>query len=449
MSDTSKVNYRLIAEKLHEISSFTKLIIIFIFFLVVNFGSVIWLDLKFSNHTALCICISITFLTNLISEILIFSKKRKYEDFHPILSIQLVMNTLLLIVFLVLIDHINGPLFLIFTLTLMESFLNLNLTIPPILVSIMMLSTVIEWLFLIANGQLSFTIFNTITLFVRIISLVFLSSYGKSFAESIIASREVDKMKDEFLSIASHELRTPMTSIKSYLWMVIQGKTGQLKPKQKFFLRRCSNSVDRLIDLVNNMLNVSRIESGRISLNPEKVDINNLITKAVNEVLPRAKQMNIKLKIKSKKSLPSVIADPNKIIEVLINLIGNALKFTPKKGLVTIDFKVSNNFLITYIRDTGSGMTREVINSLFQKFGLISGSYQINQTSSSQGSGLGLYISKQIIKLHDGNIWAKSKGIGYGSTIGFSLPIYTPDRLKEFRKRFSNKFDIGLIHTTI
>lgn len=259
--------------------------------------------------------------------------------------------------------------------------------------------------------------------------------------------KELDKLKDDFVSVASHELRTPMTAIKSYLWMTLSGQGGTLKPKQKFYLQHSYDSTDRLIKLVNNMLNISRIESGRMSLDLAPVDLSPLAAEVVEEIAPRAKELGVNLSVSSIK-LPSVIADADKIREVLFNLIGNSVKFTQKGGRVNVDFEITGNSITTHVIDNGTGLDKSGLANLFQKFGLVKGSFQTNKLST-QGTGLGLYICKQIIDLHQGKIWAVSPGLNRGTTFSFSLPISTPLLLKQFQKKYSHSSNIGIIHSKI
>lgn len=234
--------------------------------------------------------------------------------------------------------------------------------------------------------------------------------------------KELDKLKDEFVSLASHELRTPMTAIKSYLWMAIAGKGGELSEKQKYYLDRAYNSTDRLIKLVNDMLNVSRIESGRIKLEVIKVSIQRLLRDVVEELLPRAQELGITLQLVCPQVLPDVMADGDKIKEVIINLIGNSLKFTPQGGSITLSCLEKNEMLEIKVCDTGEGLSGDDMQRLFQKFGILGN--DILKKKNNQGTGLGLYISKSIIELHGGKIWAQSEGLGKGATFTFTLPIF-------------------------
>jgi signal transduction histidine kinase len=234
--------------------------------------------------------------------------------------------------------------------------------------------------------------------------------------------KALDKLKDEFVSLASHELRTPMTAIKSYLWMALAGKGGILSEKQKYYLDRAYNSTNRLIKLVNEMLNVSRIESGKIVLEQHDVDINHLADDIVADVIPRAQELGIAIDVEHVSSLPHVYADENKIKEVFINLIGNSLKFTSKNGRITVGFLQAGKMIEVSVTDTGKGIAPENITKLFQKFGIVDNIYLTTQ--NVQGTGLGLYVSKAIVELHGGKIWVHSEGIGKGTTFTFSLPVF-------------------------
>jgi signal transduction histidine kinase len=260
----------------------------------------------------------------------------------------------------------------------------------------------------------------------------------------------LDKLKNEFVSVASHELRTPMTAIKSYLWMALKGKGGVLNEKQKYYIERSYNSVDRLVRLVNDMLNISRIESGHFTIEFQSVDLNSLTQDVVDEVLPRAGELGVAVTINKIGSLPLVLADPDKIKEVLFNLIGNSLKFTPKGGSITVSFSQDNGFINTIITDTGAGIASEDIGKLFQKFGLLPGSYITNQTTVG-GTGLGLYICRSIIDLHHGEIKATSSGKGQGATLTFSLKVYTEAEYQAFKSSGPDESinKIGLIHAHV
>lgn len=262
--------------------------------------------------------------------------------------------------------------------------------------------------------------------------------------------QELDLKKDEFVSLASHELRTPMTAIRSYLWLALAGKGGPLSDKQTYYLDRSYKSTVRLIKLVNDMLNVSRIESGRIVLDVQKVDLGKFIDEVISEVKPRADELEIILENQYDPGnpLPPVLADPDKIKEVLINFIGNSLKFSPKGEKIIISSELKDQMITVQVIDHGEGIAPEDMDKLFQKFGLIKESYVTNQ-KASQGTGLGLYISKSIVELHGGKIWAESPGHGKGATFSFSLKIFNEEEFNRIKKESEGKEGLGIIPNVI
>jgi signal transduction histidine kinase len=234
--------------------------------------------------------------------------------------------------------------------------------------------------------------------------------------------KELDRVKDEFVSLASHELRTPMTVIKSYIWLLLEGKAGELVEKQKDYLNRTYDSTNRLIDMVNDMLNISRIESGRFTIESKPMDLVALEQEVVAEMQARAAEQGLHLSLNTpSQPLPQVNADADRIKQVLINLIGNSLKFTPRDGSITVLISQNDGQLVTSVKDTGMGIRPEDMQKLFKKFNMLGGSYLTKQ--SGQGSGLGLYLSKSLVELHHGRIWVESEGAGRGSTFTFTLPV--------------------------
>lgn len=232
--------------------------------------------------------------------------------------------------------------------------------------------------------------------------------------------KELDKLKDEFVSVTSHELRTPLTAIKSYLWMALNKAPEPLNPIVKNYLDIAYTSSDRLLHLVQDMLTVSRIEGNRLELKTAKINLFEDVAKPIyNELKIKAEEKNIKYIINKGDSDLEIIGDKDHLKEVMQNLVGNALKFTPSNGKITVSFSQNNGFVETSVSDTGPGISEIDIKKLFQKFQRISNEYTKNVEIA--GTGLGLYISKQIISLHGGRIWVNSK-VGEGSTFIFSLP---------------------------
>jgi len=250
--------------------------------------------------------------------------------------------------------------------------------------------------------------------------------------------KELDKLKNDFVSVASHELRTPMTAIKSYLWVAMNKKNIELSADMKRYLSRAYISVERLINLVNDMLNISRIESGRIALKLSEVNLNELINEVVEEVTVKAQEKGIRV-IGLNKQIPKVLCDKDKIHEVCLNLIGNSLKFTKAGGTITVDFYEKYPYVYTSVRDTGVGIAPENLSRLFAKFGRLENSYVA--VAESGGTGLGLFICKSIVNLHKGQITAQSPGLSQGTTFSFSLPIIGTDIAQKLKDEAPKRTD--------
>ncbi len=228
---------------------------------------------------------------------------------------------------------------------------------------------------------------------------------------------ELDKLKDEFISIASHDLRNPMTTIKNYLWMVLEGPKKDAQ-KTKEHINLAYDATEYAISLVNDILDVSRIEAGRIQLEPEKFDLANLTVNVVDGLKAVAQEKQIDLNFKPVKGF-EVRADKDRVRQVIANLIGNALKFTPKQGKITVSLAKANGKVETKVADTGIGIKKKDIDKLFTKFGRVDTS--LASLSKTPGTGLGLYISKNIVELSGGKIKVDST-FGKGSTFSFTLP---------------------------
>ncbi|MBU0618830.1 hypothetical protein KKD62_01190 [Patescibacteria group bacterium] len=231
--------------------------------------------------------------------------------------------------------------------------------------------------------------------------------------------KELSDLKDEFVSVASHEMRTPMTIIKGYLSMLLEGDAGKLSPKAKDLISDAFEGATRMIRLVNNMLNVSRIESGRISVNLQDVQLEKICEEVVDEFRIEAREHGLKLKFETlgtNEPLPKVRVDIDRIREVLVNLVANAIKFTPH-GHIFVRCQVKDDLLLTEIEDTGVGIPKEARKKLFRKFSQAS----LRDAQERKGSGLGLYICQLMINEFGGKIWFNSK-VGKGTTFFFVLP---------------------------
>lgn len=262
-----------------------------------------------------------------------------------------------------------------------------------------------------------------------------------------IRLKELDTLKDEFVSLASHELRTPLAAIRSYIWMAISGKGGEISQKQKYYLDRAFTSSERLIKLVNGMLNISRIESGRMAIQLARVDIVLLIHTTLEDIQPKLAERKLTVGVSVSENVPHVIADADKIQEVLINFLGNAVKFTPVGGRIRINIATEDGFVRVAVTDTGVGIAPTDVSRLFTKFGAVR-SGATPDAIAAQSTGLGLYISKSIISMHGGQVRAFSAGLGKGSTFSFTLPTYSDEGLQKLQLQYK-KDGLGIIHSTI
>lgn len=233
-----------------------------------------------------------------------------------------------------------------------------------------------------------------------------------------IRLKELDKLKDEFVSLASHELRTPMTAIKSYLWMVLNKSAQPLNPEVKNYLEIASQETEHLIKLVQNMLTISRIEGKRLELNIQEIDLFKLVKQVYDTLKIKSQEKHFTFTLLNYPEKLIVNGDKDKLTEVFENIIGNALKYTPEKGNILIYFTLEKNKAATHISDTGPGISKQDISKLFQKFGRLAETKQ----TRTPGTGLGLYISKQIVELHKGSIKVESE-VGKSTTFTVYLPL--------------------------
>lgn len=230
--------------------------------------------------------------------------------------------------------------------------------------------------------------------------------------------QKLDKAKSEFISIASHQLRTPLTVIKGYISMILQGNFGHLDKNKKESLQKVYESNERLIQLVENLLNISRIESGRMQLDFTAIHLQDLVTSVVDELTSAAARKGLKLEYrKPKKRLPLVTVDEEKLRQAVINIIDNAIKYT-SEGKVSVEVLLDGDYLKLCVTDTGAGIKKTELPELFKKFTRGRETPLLN----TEGTGLGLYVAKQMINLHKGKIWAKSEGEGKGSRFCFLIP---------------------------
>jgi len=232
--------------------------------------------------------------------------------------------------------------------------------------------------------------------------------------------KEVDKLKDDFLSMASHELNTPIAAIKGYLSMIlVEGLGGKIPDKARTYLESVFQSATRLANMVKDLLNVSRIESGRIHIIYEQKPVEDVINQAITEVMSKAREAGHSLTFEEPKhKMPATWFDITRVTEVLINILGNSIKYTPNGGKIVVRVVNDDQKLVVSVEDNGKGIPKDRQQAVFEKF------TQVDVLKDEvKGTGLGMYISKKFIELQKGKIWFHSDGDGKGTTFFFSLPI--------------------------
>ncbi len=229
--------------------------------------------------------------------------------------------------------------------------------------------------------------------------------------------KEIEQIKTDFFATASHEFRTPLTSILMGIGIIKTGQLGEFSSRGKEILEAIEEDCNRLLKLSTNLLDLSRLEAGAIAMEMEDASVYKMITAALGTLKLQAERKNIKLYTKLPPDLPPIKVDINKIIWVLVNLVGNALRYTGEGGSVTVRAIRKGTKLFFSVIDSGKGIPTEFHEKIFQKFIQIK-----DEDFPSGGAGLGLTICKEIVEAHGGEIWVKSKP-GEGSSFTFSIPV--------------------------
>ena len=245
-----------------------------------------------------------------------------------------------------------------------------------------------------------------------------------SYAKLDRARKEQLIIKDQLLSHVSHELRTPLTSVHQFLTILLDGVAGEMGREQKDYLEIAVKNVNQLNKMIDDLLEGTRIDSGKLHLQPEPMHFQVVLDDLIQTWHSVAAKKDISLTTEVRPNLPPLYADPDRIRQVLLNLLDNAIKFTPEGGAVKVKaevYETDPEFVRISVTDTGPGIRPELQDRLFQRL------YQIEDvhTESRKGLGLGLYICREIISRHKGKIWAVSPP-GGGSTFYFTLPVYSP-----------------------
>ncbi len=240
--------------------------------------------------------------------------------------------------------------------------------------------------------------------------------------EDITEAKVMERSRDEFFAVASHELRTPLTAIRGNAEMIMDSFASEIKsPDVKEMLSDIDASSIRLIDIVNDFLEVSRLEQGNVQIKQDKIDVFSIVSKAIGNLRSTAVKKGISLDVVPPSSpLPMALADANRVEQVLINLAGNSIKFTDKGG-VTVRFSHDGSFIKVQVVDTGIGVSEQNQSLLFRKFQ--QAGEQMLARDVTQGTGLGLYICHRLVSYMGGSIFVEQSELGKGSTFSFTLPI--------------------------
>ena len=279
-------------------------------------------------------------------------------------------------------------------------------------------------------------------LVLRTIASPFLDENGQTLGtvylfDDITREKEIDQMKSDFISLVSHELRTPLTSIIGFVSFILDGKAGAINDRQRNSLARVQRQSKRLAALINDLLDISRIESGRIQMEQEPISLLEIVTQRIEEIRPQADEKSIQMDLTAPESVPTILGDEARMGQVFTNLIGNAIKFAPNNGEVSIKVRVDGSLLHVEVIDTGPGIPAEERQKVFDKF------YQLSDISTRQqgGSGLGLSITKSVVEAHGGKLWIDDGNQGKGSNFQFVLPLVREDDNVKGKERVRERYN--------
>ncbi|MGZ4199104.1 MAG: ATP-binding protein [Thermoleophilia bacterium] len=242
--------------------------------------------------------------------------------------------------------------------------------------------------------------------------------YNEELAHKNDELTHLDQLKSDFMATMSHELRTPLTSVIGYSDMLLSGVTGEMNEKQTNFVESILKNGEHLLNLINDVLDLTKIEAGRLELNREPVDLRSALLGVLPIVKPRAADKRIKISSFLPTDVPPVMADAAKLNQILLNLLTNAIKYTHENGNVSVEARIKEDFVELWVTDTGIGISQEDVDRIFQRFTQVDSSASRTQG----GTGLGLAITRELVELHGGEIRVQSK-LGKGSSFIFTLPI--------------------------
>ena len=238
------------------------------------------------------------------------------------------------------------------------------------------------------------------------------------------ANRELktlDRLKSAFVDSVSHDIRSPLNSVRESIALILDGVVNPVEEKGKKVLEIAQRSIERLTKMINDLLDFSKLERGKMRLYIEPCDIQVLVDESIATLKSLADKKKINIQFKPKEDFPKVSCDGDRLVQVFTNLIGNAIKFTPEQGTISVDTEVIDSGVKVTVADTGSGIKQEDLERIFERFEQVKGT----DSGGIKGTGLGLAICRELVKLHQGEIWAESE-LGKGSRFIVSLPITQP-----------------------
>jgi PAS domain S-box-containing protein len=241
--------------------------------------------------------------------------------------------------------------------------------------------------------------------------------YFIAHLQDITEEKEVDRMKTEFVSLASHQLRTPLTAIKWYSDMLLKDMMGPLNDKQRSAIESIFKSNERMLMLIRGLLNISRMESGRLKIEPRPTDLRELVSTVVADLTPRMEEKHIQPDVTIDPGLSEISLDPKLMRHVCTNLITNAIRYSTEGSTITIRLQRTGDEIILQVSDTGIGIPQEAKDHLFEKFFRAPNATRM----ATDGNGLGLYLTKSIVEASQGRIWYESQE-NKGTTFWVSLP---------------------------
>jgi signal transduction histidine kinase len=236
----------------------------------------------------------------------------------------------------------------------------------------------------------------------------------QAFNQMAAKLRELDDLKEQFFSSISHELRTPLTAINMAANMLHEGLPGPLTPKQARLVEITQVSSNRLLRLVNQILDLGSLKAGKLRLDLRQTDLRRVVETAVEEVRPLAEDGKLQLEVSIPENIPKIMADEERLTQVLLNLLGNSVKFTRSGGTITVGVQIEAGQAVVKVTDTGVGIAPDLVPKIFDRY------EQVHKGRG--GTGIGLALVKGFVEAHGGKVWVESEE-GRGSCFAFSIPV--------------------------